>query len=197
MRRFAAALFAILVLSPMRPGAQELLPPPITDQAEALAFLALFEGEWQGRGEARAAFDEEFFDEEFEESLCNLQATFDTPSATLTNDGRCANARRGIDVGGTLALLPEGRLGGGFFSPRGAELISSAGQLLQDRLFVEVTYRSGRSSGVDLETVVVQVWVSKPVVSPGGIPNFRLIVLVRNPAGEFVDFSWMVFTARS
>ncbi len=192
MRRFAAALVAILVLSPMRPGAQELLPPPITDQAEALAFLALFEGEWRGRGEARAAFDEEF-----EESLCNLQATFDTPSATLTNDGRCANARRGVDVGGTLALLPEGRLGGGFFIPRGAELISSAGQLLQDRLFVEVTYRSGRAGGVDLETVVVQVWVSKPVVSPGGIPNFGLIVLVRNPAGEFVDFSRMVFTARS
>lgn len=191
MRFVYAAFLSALVLSPVVASAQEVLPPPITNDAEAAAFLALFEGNWRGRGESRAAFDDAM-----EDSQCNLNVVFDAAATTLTNDGRCANTQGGADVDGALALLPGGVLTGGFFSRfERAELLSSSGQILQDRLFVEATYTAEIRRQV--QEIVVQVWVSRPAPAPNGVQSFGMIVQVRNPeTGEFVDFSNMVFQPR-
>jgi hypothetical protein len=201
MHRLLAGFLALLIVHPALPGAQaqEVLRVPNRD--EAVAFLALFTGGWRGQGEARAAFDEAF-----EESRCNLTAVFDPATSVLTNAGRCANTRRGVSVDGTLALLPDGTLVGGFLSRfENAELLSSTGRFLDDQFVVEATYRA--EIGRRVEEVTVIISVSKPVSLPAGgnafgmaIPAgglaFGMIVQVRNPeTQEFVDFSRMVFTA--
>src|SRR5262245_31817298 len=120
MQRVLAGLAALAILLPLQLSAQPL--PAVATRDETVAFLQLFAGEWRGRGEARTAFDDPL-----ETSRCDMTAAFDATTATLTNDGDCASTAGRVSLDGTLTVLPDGSLTGGFFSRfERAELISSS-----------------------------------------------------------------------
>ncbi len=197
MRRLLAAALGLVLLAPAAafaqqpaaaPAAGETLPV-ITDRAEAETFLGLFAGDWRGEGNSRASLEDPF-----EETRCNLTTTFDTGTATLTNDGRCSTVRGRIDIDGSVTLLADLTLSGGFFSRfQNAELINSTGLLYGDRFFVEATYLLTPPNRTATE-LTVQIWVSKPGLQPDGRFAFGLIAQARDPATqEFVDVSNLVF----
>ncbi|MCW5713027.1 MAG: hypothetical protein KIT43_00740 [Bauldia sp.] len=197
MRRIFTAALALALLGPASALAQQPAaapaatetPPAITDRAEAEAFLGLFAGNWRGEGNSRAALEDPF-----EETRCNLTTTWDAATATLTNTGRCSTVRGRIDIDGSVTLLADLTLSGGFFSRfQNAELISSTGRLFGDRFYVEATYRITRPNR-DPQDLTVQIWVSKPGSQPDGRFAFGLIAQARDPATQaFVDVSNLVF----
>ncbi|MGD9737951.1 MAG: hypothetical protein AB7O56_09955 [Bauldia sp.] len=189
MRLLTAAFVAVATLSaPVIAAAQT----PVTNQTEAQAFLALYQGSWRGRGESRNGFDEAM-----ENAQCNLDVVFNTAELTLTNDGRCASTQGGVDVDGTLTLNPDGTLSGGFFSRfERATLLSSSGRILTNQIVVEATYSAEIRRQV--QELVVRVSIGKPGPAPDGTQAFGMIVEVRDPStGEFVNFTNMVFTPRT
>jgi len=197
MRLFLTAALAFAFLGPAAALAQQPAEAPapgatlpaITDRAEAEAFLGLFAGNWRGEGNSRAALEDPF-----EETRCNLATTWDAATATLSNDGRCSTVRGRIDIDGSVTLLADLTLTGGYFSRfQNAELINSAGQLFQDRFYVEATYRITQPNREPQE-LTVQIWVSKPGLQPDGRFAFGLIAQARDPATQtFVDVSNLVF----
>lgn len=199
MNRLLAGLGAIVLLLPLQLSAQPL--PAVAGREETLAFLQLFNGAWEGRGEARSAFDEPL-----ETSRCNMTATFDAATATLANDGSCATTQGRVSLDGTLAVLADGTLTGGFFSRfERAELLSSSGQLANDQLVVQAVYRAEIRRVV--QTITVTLTLSKPITLPqpgnafgmpipAGAPAFGMIIEVLDPTTQQpVEFSRMVFTA--
>ncbi|MCC6735144.1 MAG: hypothetical protein IT534_03315 [Bauldia sp.] len=192
MRRFLAAAFA-LALAPVAAFAQQPAagetPPAITDRAEAEAFMGLFAGSWRADGNSRAALADPF-----EETRCNLTTIWDAATATLTNDGRCSTVRGRIDIDGSVTLLADLTLSGGFFSRfQNAELVNSTGQLYGDRFYVEATYLISQPNR-EPQNLTVQIWVSKPALQPDGRFAFGLIAQALDPATQqFVDVSNLVF----
>jgi hypothetical protein len=197
MRRILTAALALALLGPAAAFAQQPAAAPapgatlpaITDRAEAETFLGLFAGDWRGEGNSRAALEDDF-----EETRCNLATTWDVAAATLTNVGRCSTVRGRIDVDGSMSLLADLSLSGGFFSRfQNAELTSSTGQLFEDRFYVEATYRITQPNR-EPQDLTVQIWVSKPGLQPDGRFAFGLIAQARDPATQaFVDVSNLVF----
>jgi hypothetical protein len=197
MRRILAAVLGLALLGPASafaqqpaaaPAAGETLPA-ITDRAEAEAFLGLFVGDWRGEGNSRASLTDPF-----EESRCSLTTTYDTATSTLTNAGRCSTVRGRLDINGSVTLLADLTLSGGFFSRfQNAELTSSTGRLFEDRFYVEATYHITPPNR-PASDLTVQIWVSKPGLQPDGRFAFGLIAQARDPATqEFVDVSNLVF----
>ncbi|MGV8839927.1 MAG: hypothetical protein ACWA6X_06440 [Bauldia sp.] len=192
MRRFLAAVFALALLPAFafaqQPAAGET-PPAITDRAEAEAFMALFAGAWRADGNSRAALADPF-----EETRCNLTTAWDAATATLTNDGRCSTVRGRVDIDGSMTLLADLTLSGGFFSRfQNAELVNSTGQLYGDRFYVEATYLISQPNR-DPQNLTVQIWVSKPALQPDGRFAFGLIAQALDPATQqYVDVSNLVF----
>lgn len=197
MRRILTAALALALLGPAAAFAQQPAaapaagetPPAIVDRAEAEAFLGLFAGTWRGQGDSRAALEDPF-----EETRCNLTMTWDVATATLTNGGRCSTVRGRIDIDGSVTLLADLTLAGGFFSGfQNAELINSTGQLFGDRFYVEATYRVTQPNR-EPQDLTVQIWVSKPGLQPDGRFAFGLIAQALDPAIQaFVDVSNLVF----
>jgi hypothetical protein len=199
MKRLLAGLGAIALLLPLQLSAQPL--PAVASRGETLAFLQLFDGAWVGRGEARAAFDEPL-----EASRCDMTATFNEATATLVNDGSCATTQGRVSLDGTLAVLADGTLTGGFFSRfERAELLSSSGQLTNDQLVIEAVYRAEIQRVV--QTITVTLALSRPIALPqpgnafgmpipAGATAFGMIIQILDPTTQQqVDFSRMVFTA--
>ena len=191
MRRAIAVLIALCLIAPAAAIAQEdeLVLTPVTEREDIVALLAGYAGDWTGRGESRADFDDPM-----EASACRLEATFDTDTATLTNGGACANAVRAIDIGGTLSVTEEGELTGGYFGQfEQAELLESNGAAYEEGFIINATYRltlRGRENDFDME-----VRVGVPILRDDGRTAFSLVMLVRDPDTDaFVEFTRMVFT---
>jgi hypothetical protein len=199
MKRLLAGLGALAILLPLQLSAQPL--PAVATRDETVAFLQLFNGEWRGRGEARAAFDDPL-----ETTRCDMAAVFDAATATLTNDGDCASTAGRVSLDGTLSVLADGTITGGFFSRfERAELLSSSGTLGNDQLVIQAVYRTEIRRVV--QDITVTLTLSRPVTLPqpgnafgmqipAGSPAFGMIIEVVDPATQQpVPFSQMVFTA--
>jgi hypothetical protein len=199
MHRLLAGLGAVLILLPLQLSAQPI--PAVATRDETIAFLQLFAGDWRGRGEARSAFDDPL-----ETSRCDMTAVFDAATATLTNDGSCATTQGRVSLDGSLSVLADGALTGGFFSRfERAELLSSSGQLTNDQLVLTAVYRAQIRQQEQILTVTLSL--SRPInlpqegnafgmPIPAGAPAFGMIIEVNDPATQQpVIFSQMVFTA--
>jgi hypothetical protein len=188
MRRLAL-LLSVLLLAPSASFAQDATLTPITNRDDAVAYLALYAGDWAARGQSRSNFDDPL-----EDAGCSMSTVFDAESATLENTGRCANTLRAIRIDGTLTITPEGTLTGGYFGRfEQAELLSSDGQLYEDRFIVEARYRA-QIKGAEQE-ISVKVTVGRPTLRDDGRTAFGLIVEVIDPdTNEYVEFSSFTFT---
>jgi hypothetical protein len=186
---------------PLPLSAQEI--PPVATRGETIAFLQLFAGDWRGRGEARAAFEDPL-----EDGVCSMTAAFDAATATLNTDGYCASTIGRISLDGSLSVLANGSLSGDFFNRFGrAQLLSSSGQLTNDRLVLRAVYQAEIRRQV--QTITVTLSLERPVTLtqarsafgttiPAGTPTFGMTIEVLDPAtGQPVVFSQTVFGARS
>lgn len=184
MRRRLALLFALLFLVPVAASAQDAELTPITTHDDAVALLALYAGDWTGRGQSRSDFDEPM-----EDAGCNMSTTFDAEATILTNSGRCANTMRAVNIDGTLGLTPEGELTGGYFGRfEQAQLLSSNGQLYQEGFVVEARYRAEFRGGA--REIAVKVSVGRPTLGDDGRTSFSLVVSVLDAdTNEYVEFS--------
>ncbi len=194
--RFAAFLLALalpaaaLAQSPDGEAGQPGLTP-LEERADIVALMAEYAGEWVGRGTSRMNFDDPM-----EAASCRMTAVFDVEADTLTNEGRCANTQRAIDIDGDLTITEEGDLTGGFFSRfEVAELLSSSGEAYEEGFIVEARYLAEIQG--DTQEVDARVSVGRPDQTGGGDVAFSMVIAIENPeTGEFVSFSEIVFNRR-
>ncbi len=184
MRRRLALLFALLLVVPAAASAQDAQLTPITTHDEAVALLALYAGDWTGRGQSRTDFGDPM-----EAAGCNMSTAFDVEATLLTNSGRCANTVRAINIDGTLGLTEDGQLTGGYFGRfEQAELLSSSGELYQEGFIVEAHYRVELRGGT--REISVKVSVGRPTVGDDGRTSYSLVVSVLDAdTNEYVEFS--------
>lgn len=165
---------------------------PLTDRDEKVALIAAYAGDWVARGTSRSNFGDPL-----EAASCRMSSVFDAGTETLTNDGRCANTQRAIELAGDLTVTEDGELDGGYFNRFDmGELLSSNGTAYEEGFIVEAVYLA--EIGGDPTEIAVKVSVSRPLQLDNGDVAFSMVVEVVDPdTAEPVVFSELVFTQRS